>query len=237
MSGELRSFQRLASNFVASIQRPNDADVFSYLHVAKADEATVEWMRAQPWSKALVAIPFTRQIRDFLISEFPEYSRMQAHDIYERAVIHKSSVNRIAMWRGIYISNRMRSEYEYTHNVRYTHVVRMRPDTAFGVPFVDLRTIDLNKTFYFESDGFAVGEPRQYDIFADVYPHFARLFRERPSRLGGNYVSESLAYEHFRQFDGGRIYARHMFCVSIARDGMRATRDLVMSRGAGSWRQ
>lgn len=228
--GAIRGFREVLPNFVEMLQEPCAADVFGYLHlrVGGGDNATVTELRKHAWAKHIEAIFYTQSVKDSIISENPQYKLMRKFDTYERPYKDRSSANRLAMWRAVYICNQLRIQYEEDRGIRYTHVVRTRPDIVYGLPFPDMGGLDVATRFYFSSDGLVVGGPRAMDVFSSVYPNMSRLFRADPSRLGGSYVSERLAKDNFASAATQQFtWVELSLCVHFHRTGSTDNQSLA----------
>ena len=214
ISGMLRTFDKIKHDFEKTVVRFN-ADVFAHLHTQVGQSnSSLWWLMSRPWAKKVVFSEYNAETKAKLISYFPDYNKMRQFDTYERPYRDKSTSNRLSMWRQIFLSNELKRQYEIANNFKYTYVIRMRPDVLYThIP--PILTKNVTSKVFASSDVFAFGSSYAMDVFSSVYLNISELFKRRPSRFSGSYVSEKLGWDNFRETSSSRRLGLSIDSISM----------------------
>ena len=127
LSGGLRTFDEVKHNFELALVAPSSADVFAHVYTDPSSEAhqrAVHWLQKKPWLRKLVVEVFNESVKEDIVRSIPSFPSIRA--------AKGSALSMLSMLRKMKLANDLRRDFEGLNGVRYSIVVRVRPDLAFG---------------------------------------------------------------------------------------------------------
>lgn len=220
LSGHMRDFDRKFASLHECLVRDNDADFF--IHTWETFGYSVN----NPGSMAQYG-------RDGFDRRSPRIDSTHVHDLYnpvslvvedfekfEPAINREASYftrrregtrveNLISLHRKIFLTDRLRQDYEEMSGVRYDVVVRARPDllyereVRFDEHDLSLVTTPEELSFGVVSDAFAFGAPDVMTRFCGFYPRMKETYDTMGSVI--NPHTFLLDWFHFSGVEGHKL--------------------------------
>jgi hypothetical protein len=189
LSGQFRSVEKCYSNIYEKIIVPNNADVF--YHSWYSDDLVDKNFVSHESNKGFLiknihikAFELYRPKKHYLEHQI-DFSNQSSGISTHPFVMNPNSI--FSMFYSIFLSNKIKSEYEKENNFIYDAVIRCRfdlkPHDIIDVSQLDLNFLnvkgDCTHNIYCLNDHFAISNSKNMDIYSDTYNFLQKYYFEK----------------------------------------------------------